>query len=507
VAGIDLGTTNSVICVQEQASKAGVGRITCISDPDTNSPIVPSFVSFLEPHELPDLPLPRRPAPAGPSLLDPDFSRVVVGRRAKLRADTHPHHTLYSAKRVLGRPFDDPAVAQLQNEVEFDVVRASRGGGEHDGDDASDDDPDDGDSVRFRVPGVPRLVPPYQVGAYVVRHLSRIARRALGHDNVKGAVICVPAQFDARQRRDTVRAFELGGIRPVRILEEPTAAALAYNLHAKRGVDYVLVYDFGGGTLDVSLLRVTSGFVDVIGSDGDDLLGGTDFDAAVARRWMDGAVRVAEPGGGGAEVEETGGSVVNRTLRHLLRLQSLVGPGADLEGRLASECGQTLSETPLCTVSSFHSLAEQAKIELSSSSSSSSSTGATGAVDVSEATCLAPPRPPPPTDSGAESGPLAEYSSVKEFCSDLVPVRLALTGNELLEAVGPLLRRSLAPVRRLLDGVGLSPEEVPEVVLVGGTTRLQSVRDLVSAYFAGSTINTSIDPDLTVAYGAASVID
>jgi molecular chaperone DnaK (HSP70) len=255
----------------------------------------------------------------------------------------------------------------------------------------------------------------------------------------------------------------------------------------------------------VSLLRVTSGFVDVIGSDGDDLLGGTDFDAAVAHFWMDGAVRVAEPGGGGAEVQETGGSAVNRTLRHLRRLQSLAGPGADLEGRLASECGAELSERPLCTVSSFHSLAEQAKIELSSSSSSS--TGATGAVDVSEATCLAPPRPPPPTDSDSEPRPLAEYSSVKEFCSDLVPVRLALTGNELLEAVGPLLRRSLLPVRRLLDGVGLSPEEVPEVVLVGGTTRLQSVRDLVSAYFAGSTINTSIDPDLTVAYGAASVID
>jgi molecular chaperone DnaK (HSP70) len=545
VAGIDLGTTNSVICVQEQASTAGVGRIACISDPQTGSPIIPSVVSFLEPHEhhpgsksASSSSSSSASAAAAPATarttdsaavvgLDPDPSRVLVGRQAKLRVDTHPHHTIYSAKRVLGRSYADPAVAQLRNEVEFDLVPASHSSDDGDGDGdgshphAIKEDRDDDDSIRFRVPGVSRLIPPYQIGSYVVQYLSRITQQALGHDNVKSAVICVPAQFTPLQREHTVRAFLLGGIQPVRILEEPTAAALAYDLHTKEGVDYVLVYDFGGGTLDVSLLRVTSGFVDVLGSDGDDLLGGTDFDAAIAHSWMDRPVRIESPEEDGDTLEETGGSVVSRTLHHLQHLQSLLGHDVDLEGRLASECSSRLVDIPLCTVSSFHSLAEQVKIELSSFSSSTSSTkttttttagdevveaAAAGIAEMAEATCLAPPRRPPSDPESSSSFPAA-YSSVEQFCADLIPVRLSLSGMEFLESIDPLLRRSLLPVTRLLEEVGLVPQEVPEVVMVGGTTRLHAVRLLVGRYFSGSTINTSIDPDLTVAYGAASVID
>jgi molecular chaperone DnaK (HSP70) len=197
---------------------------------------------------------------------------VVVGSSAKRRIDTHPHHTVYNAKRVLGRSPSHDAISELKNEVEFGIVES-----------------DDTDGVLFRIPhqeskhSVLQIsMQPQQVGSYVVNYLIDITKEFLGHDMVKSAVICVPAKFDTRQRQATVQAFKDAGVSVTRILEEPTAAALAYGLHKKEGVEYILVYDFGGGTLDVSLLHVTEGFADVMGSDGDDQLGGADFDAAVA---------------------------------------------------------------------------------------------------------------------------------------------------------------------------------------------------------------------------------
>jgi molecular chaperone DnaK (HSP70) len=509
VAGIDLGTTNSVICVQAQAK--GVGTITCIPDPITGSPIIPSVVSFLDPTERSQQMQQQQQQPATKAkrhhqtkknlnaaslMLDPDPSSVVVGQQAKHRIDSHPHHTLYSAKRVLGRAFQDPVVQQLRHEVDFQIEPALLPSGENSrsiGDRTDNAHAFDGaGSVRFRVPDTSRPIPPHQVGSYVVHYLAQITSKFLGHDNIKAAVICVPAQFTAEQRRHTVLAFQNAGIQPVRILEEPTAAALAYGLQEKEGVDYVLVYDFGGGTLDVSLLRVSSGFVDVIGSDGDDVLGGSDFDAAIAHYWMDHPVRGVE----GYDEVPSGQAVVNRTFQSLHHLQSLVGPDVDLEDRLAASCPEQLSATPLCTVSSFHSLAEQAKIRLSSHSSIA--TDRLDAPASAEAICLAPPPP-----AAAPSMP----ASIDEFCTTLAPVRLGISAGDFASVIQPLLNRSLSPVKRLLKDVGLDPLEVPEVVMVGGTTRLRILVELVASYFPRSTINTSIDPDLTVAYGAASVID
>lgn len=449
VAGIDLGTTNSVICVQAQAK--GVGKIDCIPDPATGSPIVPSVVSFLEPWE-------RKVGPSSkiPSMLQPHPSHVVVGQTAKRRIDSHPHHTLYNAKRVLGRPFDDSAVSDLAAEVEFRVRHDAASG-----------------EAAFSVPDSLEPIKPQQVGSYVVHHLVQMTKQYLGHDNVKSAVICVPAKFDADQRRRTVEAFRHAGISVARVVEEPTAAALAYGLHLKRGVDYILVYDFGGGTLDVSLLRVTDGFVDVMGSDGDDRLGGADFDTAVANFLLQ---------------ERGGQEVVERTNRQVQVLSKGLPEGEDLEDKLAAAC-PPLSQTPLCSLSSFHSLGEQMKIGLSSYPDKNGEVAAG---------CLATPPAGIPDE--------AEFS-IASFCDSLSEVTLTLTSREYDMVVQPLLQRSVIPIRTLLSDLGLQESDVDEVVMVGGTTRMPQIRALVKAALPSSEVNTHIDPDITVAYGAASVID
>ena len=141
----------------------------------------------------------------------------------------------------------------------------------------------------------------------------------------------MPAKFTARQRQDTAKAFTDAGIKVTRILEEPAAAALAYGLHKKEGVEYILVYDFGGGTLDVSLLHVTEGFDDVMGSDGDELLGGADFDDAVANILQ-------------VQID------VIPVAAALHELHTMVAVNDDLEVALMAAC-PNLKVTPLCTLS------------------------------------------------------------------------------------------------------------------------------------------------------------
>ena len=438
VAGIDLGTTNSVVCVQKLDK--GVGEIECIPDPKTGSPIIPSAVSFLEPWE-------RKVGPSSKiaSQLDPHPSYVVVGQAAKKRIDSHPHHTLYQAKRVLGRPADDPAIDKLRGEVEFGIHSQ-----------------EDADGVYFQVPDTPLPISPQQVGSYVVHYLSQITKEFLGHDNVKSAVICVPAKFNDEQRQKTHDAFRAAGISVARVVEEPTAAALAYGLHRKEGVDYILVYDFGGGTLDISLLHVSDGFVDVMGSDGDDRLGGADFDAAVAHFLLE---------------QHGGQAIVDLVVPHFERF----------EDELSLKCPD-LPDIPLCTSSSFHTIAEELKIQLSAFPD--------GGGNVSSQ-CL------------ALEQTLARQKDlgIAEFCSGLQPTTLQLTSNEYNQAVKPLLDRSALPVERLLADLEIETSEIDEVVMVGGTTRMPQVRSLVKQALPDSQLNTHIDPDITVAYGAASVID
>ena len=428
VAGIDLGTTNSVICVQ--APSKTVGEIDCIEDPDTGSPIIPSVVSFLEPHE-------RKVGPSSKiaSMLDPHPSHVVVGQRAKQRIDTHPQHTLYHAKRVLGRAFDDQSVEDLRREVEFAMRENDLG------------------EITFRVDKME--ISPMQVGSYVVNHLIQITESFLGHSNVKSAVLAVPAKFDQLQRQKTMEAFKNSGVTVARVLEEPTAAALAYGLHKKEGVEKILVYDFGGGTLDISVLHVSEGYCDVMGSDGDDRLGGADFDAAVANLLVD---------------------------RHSLVLSNLDTCGLDLE-KLVASCPRITDDIPLCSVSSFHTIGEHMKIQISQ-------TGETA-----HAKCL-----------GLEA-PVGRKETLESTCNALSVQSMTITLHDFNQASTPLFERSILPATRLIEDLTLRPDEIDEIVMVGGTTRMPQIRELVRSAFDGAQLNTHIDPDITVAYGAASVND
>lgn len=406
VAGIDLGTTNSVICVQKLDK--GLGKIECIPD-ETDNVIVPSVVSFIG-------------------------DQLVVGRAAKDLIESHPLSTVYQAKRVLGRPFHDPSVAHFQQEVEFAVKPSD----------------EEGSGVVFHVGN--KQITPVQIGSMVVKHLLKMTNRYLGHENVKSAVICVPAKFDALQRQATVQAFREAGVSVQRILEEPAAAALAYGLHHKDGVDFILVYDFGGGTLDVSLLQVSGdGFVDVMGSDGDDRLGGADFDSAIAHYWL-----------------EQHPSVVDRVHRHLRQIEETDLP--------------CLKDHHLCTASSFHTIGEQLKIQLSSSNATVQSQ------------CL-----------GLEQD--VDANDIASLCSSLRPISLELTPAVFSQIVQSLLDRSIAPIHRLLKDFQLTSKDIDEVVMVGGTTRMPQIRQLVQEALFHSKVNTHIDPDITVAYGAASVND
>ena len=208
VAGIDLGTTNSVVCVQSQKLGAGVGRIVCIPDPATNSPVVPSVVSFLDNHHARSFRLTKEERERHKNWRGgaPHPVDVVVGRAAKGRIDGHPHHTLYHSKRVIGREIDHPSVASLRSEVDFDVV------------------PDDRDaSGTMAAFGVPYHLPPSsttaaavaettaatappsavlspsQIGSYVIHHLMTLTRNHLGHDNVRSGVIAIPSSYGRRR--------------------------------------------------------------------------------------------------------------------------------------------------------------------------------------------------------------------------------------------------------------------------------------------------------------------
>mmetsp|Transcript_26515 Transcript_26515/g.40137 ORF Transcript_26515/g.40137 Transcript_26515/m.40137 type:complete len:559 (+) Transcript_26515:58-1734(+) len=456
-AGIDLGTTNSVICVQ--APSKGVGEITCITDPNTNSSILPSVVSFLEGREIP------KKKKDSKCLLEPHLSpppaHVVVGQEAKYRIDSHPHQTVYHAKRMLGRSIDDPAVVAMRKEVEFQISSSKR---QEEGDSHND--------ARIEVIHEKNEISlaPSQIGAYIVHYMMDLAANQLGHGNVQSAVICVPAKFTPEQRAETAKAFRQAGVKVTRVLEEPAAAALAYGLHQKDGVEYILVYDFGGGTLDVSLLHVTEGFADVMGSDGDELLGGADFDVATAQLLA----------------KQVNVEAVSQSLKILsdsFVQQQDLPKDFELEEELLTHCPK-LKETPLCTVSSLHTIGEKLKIELSASN---------GQPVISS--CFVP------------TNDALEMVSVAKFCDSIEEVDLTITLSAFNEAAAPLLERSVLPIRRLLQDLTLSAEEVDEVVMVGGTTRMPQIRQLVQEELKVESLNTHIDPDLTVAYGAASVID
>ncbi len=366
VIGIDLGTTNSVVAVMEG------GQPTVIVNQE-GARTTPSVVALTKDGER------------------------LVGQVAKRQAVTNPENTIFSIKRFMGRKHDE--VTSEASRVPYKVVRA-----------------DNGDAwVEARG----KKYSPPEISAMVLQKLKQAAEDYLG-EKVTDAVITVPAYFNDAQRQATKDAGRIAGLNVQRIINEPTAAALAYGLDKKKD-ETIAVYDFGGGTFDISVLEVGEGVVEVKATNGDTHLGGDDLDDRVIQ-WLV------------AEFKKNEGIDLSRDRMALQRLK---------EG------------------------AEKAKIELSTAMETEINL---------------------PFVTADASGP--KHLQVK------------LTRAKFEQLVDDLLQRSMGPVKQALADAGVDPKKIDEVVLVGGSTRIPRVQQLVRDYF-GKEPHKGVNPDEVVAVGAA----
>ena len=366
VIGIDLGTTNSVVAVMEGGQPAVIVN-------QEGARTTPSVVA-----------------------IGKDGERLV-GQVAKRQAVTNPEHTIFSIKRFMGRRFDE--VTEEASRVPYRVVRADKG------------------DAWVEVRG--RNYSPPEISAMVLQKLKQAAEDYLG-EPVTDAVITVPAYFNDTQRQATKDAGKIAGLNVLRIINEPTAAALAYGLDKKKN-ETIAVYDFGGGTFDISILEVGDGVVEVKATNGDTHLGGDDLDQRIIE-WLAGEFKKNE--------------------------------GVDLaRDRMAL---QRLKEA-----------AEKAKIELS--------TVAETEINL-------------PFITADQTGP--KHLVVK------------LSRAKLEQLVEDLLQKTMAPLKQALSDAGVQPSQIDEVVLVGGSTRMPRVQELVKAHF-GKEPHKGVNPDEVVAVGAA----
>jgi len=359
-AGIDLGTTNSLVATVRS------GKPETLPDAEGRH-LLPSVVRYME-------------------------AEIVVGEAAKAAAVGDPLNTVASAKRLIGRGVED--VKTLGEQLPYEFV--------------------EGESHMPRIRTRRGDVSPVEVSAEVLRVLARRAEDTLGGD-LTGVVITVPAYFDEAQRQATKDAARIAGLHVLRLLNEPTAAAVAYGLDQKSDGVHA-VYDLGGGTFDISILRLRQGVFEVLSTGGDSALGGDDLDRAVAE-W------IMQQAGIGIGAD-------HQTLRRLMR--------------------------DACAAKEALSAQETVALEIEL------------------------------PDGKSWSGTLERA-----------------TFNTLVD---PLIRKTLAPCRRALRDAGLRPEEVEDVVMVGGSTRVPRVRELVGEFF-GATPMVEIDPDRVVAIGAAIQAD
>ena len=365
--GIDLGTTNSVIAATEAGKPAVIPNAE-------GSRTTPSVVAF---------------TPQGERL---------VGQLARRQAILNPKGTIYSAKRFIGRRYDE--VASELNAVSFDVVPGPDG------------------AARFEVSG--KQYAPEEISALVLRKLADDASKQVG-EKVTEAVITVPAYFNDAQRQATKDAGKIAGLEVLRIINEPTAAALAYGLDKKQN-ETVLVFDLGGGTFDVSVLDIGDGVVEVRATAGDTHLGGDDFD----RRIVDYL---------GDEFQRDNG----------------------IDLRADPQALQRLFEA-----------AEKAKVELSS---------------VTQTTVSLP-------------FVTADASGPKHLNTTLMR-------STFEQITADLVERTIQPVRQAMEDAKLTDKDIDEVILVGGSTRIPAVQNLVRRLTGGKDPNMSVNPDEVVALGAA----
>ncbi|MFF7276466.1 molecular chaperone DnaK [Streptomyces griseorubiginosus] len=365
--GIDLGTTNSVIAVWEG------GESSVVPNSEGNR-TTPSVVAFT------------------------DTGERLVGQLARRQAILNPKGTIYSAKRFIGRHFDE--ISEEAKAVTYDVVEG------------------DGGAARFKVRD--KLYAPEEISAQVLRKLADDASKQLG-EKVTEAVITVPAYFNDAQRTATKDAGRIAGLEVLRIINEPTAAALAYGMDKKQH-ETVLVFDLGGGTFDVSILDVGDGVVEVRSTAGDSHLGGDDFDRRLVDQLADG---------------------------------------------FQKENGIDLRKDPQALQRLFEA-AEKAKTELSSVTQTQVSL---------------------PFITADASGP-----------KHLTETIMRSTFEQI---TGDLVERCLGPVRQAMDDAKVSDNDIDEVILVGGSTRIPAVQTLVRRLTGGKDPNMSVNPDEVVAKGAA----
>jgi molecular chaperone DnaK len=367
IIGIDLGTTNSVVCVTEGS------EVKVIANQEGNR-LTPSVVAFT------------------------DKGEVLVGEPAKRQAVTNPRNTIYSIKRFMGRRHNE--VETEEKMVPYTIV-----GGPN-------------DYVKVKV-GDKEYSPP-EISAFILRKLKEAAEAYLGH-KVNRAVITVPAYFNDSQRQATKDAGQIAGLQVERIINEPTAAALAYGLQKKKD-EKICVFDLGGGTFDVSILEVGEEMVEVLSTNGDTHLGGDDFD------------------------------------------EQLINHIAD---RFKKENGIDLRKDAMA-LQRLREAAEKAKKELSQQ---------------------------PTTD--------INLPFITADASGAKHLQMNITRAEFERLIDSLVERCRKPVEQALRDAKLSPKEIEEVVLVGGSTRVPKVQDFVRQRFDGKEPHKGVNPDEVVSIGAA----
>jgi len=368
VIGIDLGTTYSCVGVFKS------GKVEIIANEQGNR-ITPSYVAWT------------------------DDGERLIGDSAKNQATINPENTVFDVKRLIGRKFSDKTVQSDMKLVPYSII-------------SKDDKP----YVEVTLGGKKKQFSPEEVSAMILSKMKEIAETYLGHE-VNNAVVTVPAYFNDAQRQATKDAGIISGMSVQRIINEPTAAAIAYGLDKKGGEKNILVFDLGGGTFDVTLLTIDNGVFEVLSTNGDTHLGGEDFD--------------------------------QRVMQHFIK--KLKKDGSDISGdKRALQKLRREVERVKRTLSAQHT----AKLEIE---------GLMDGLDFSE----------------------------------------QLTRARFEELNLDLFKKTLQPVQKVLEDAELSKSEVDEIVLVGGSTRIPKVQQLLKEYFDGKEPSRGVNPDEAVAFGAA----
>eukprot|EP00050_Salpingoeca_kvevrii_P004703 m.257138 g.257138 ORF g.257138 m.257138 type:complete len:672 (+) comp11028_c1_seq5:137-2152(+) len=369
VIGIDLGTTYSCVGVYKN------GRVDIIPN-DQGNRITPSYVAFTEEGER------------------------LIGDAAKNQLTTNPENTVFDAKRLIGRNWEDQSV---QHDKKFFPFRLEKKNGKP--------------HIVVKVDGADKMFAPEEISAMVLNKMKETAEAFLGKP-VTNAVVTVPAYFNDAQRQATKDAGTISGMNILRIINEPTAAAIAYGLDKKEGEKNILVFDLGGGTFDVSLLTIDNGVFEVVSTSGDTHLGGEDFD----QRVMEYFIKL---------YKKKTGKDIKKDNRALQKLRREV-------------------EKAKRTLSSQH----QTRIEIES------------------------------------------FFEGEDFSETLTRARFEELNMDLF-------RSTMKPVKKVLEDGDMQKSEIDEIVLVGGSTRIPKVQQLVKEFFNGKEPSRGINPDEAVAYGAA----